>query len=472
MTISPRFERAISRGLASSRLARGALSIVLSACALVASAGAASASDDPASASGKAIFSARLAGAPTVRVATDAHQNVITAGSFEGNLDLEGARLSSEDESDIFVTKHGPDGNLLWAQRIGGAGAQFGMAVAADADGNVIVTGSTRGRPIPGSPMPSTQVFAAKLNAGGQPVWSLSFGPMHTGVGLGAAVSEEGEVTLVGRFSGRARSDAFVLESAPDTQNADAFIIRLTPNGMVRWGRALGGLGEQYAGAVAATPEGGVAVSGFFSGMLDIDGRKHESTGMPSAFVASFDRDGSARFSENLGPTVTDIPRLAADASGDIVVAGTFHSRLDLCSGTLISAGEDDVFAVKLDIHGAPLFAQSFGDVSSQQLGGVAIDGRGEIAVAMSSLGMVDLGAGPIEGRGGYDVAVVKLDPLGAPLWGEVFGDYQDQFASDVAVDGAGNIALVGQFAGSIDLGGGALQSTNGFDGFVAALTR
>jgi hypothetical protein len=468
MNIAPHFERALARGLGSSRLARAALSLVLSGCALIGGAGVANASVDP----GNAIFGARLGGSSTIHVATDLEQNIVIAGSFEGVLEIGGvggARLVSQDESDIFVAKLSSAGKLVWAERVGGAGSQLGLAVATDLDGNIVVTGSTRAPVGQGSQAPSSEIFVAKLDASGQQVFAMSFGHMHTGIGLGAAVSDKGEITLVGRFSGIARFDDFAIKSSPDA-NGDAIVLRLAQNGRVLWGHALGGLGEQYAGAVAAAPNGGVVLSGLFSGTLELDGKQHTSTGTPSAFVVAMDDRGCVRFSRNLGPSLGDIPRLAVDPSGDVVVAGTYQGRLELDAGMLLSAGEDDVFALKLDAYGAPVFLRGFGDAGSQQLGGVAVDAQGGIALAMSSLGNVDLGAGPIEGHGGYDVALVKLDALGAPQWGRTFGDHHDQLAGDVVVDAAGNIVLAGQFAGSIDLGDSALQATAGFDAFLTSL--
>lgn len=470
MNIAPRFVRALARGLGSSRLARAALSLVLSGSALVGGAGVAGASDEIAA--GKPIFSSSLSGSATVHVATDLDQNIIVAGSFEGVLDLGGnTRLVSEDESDIFIAKLSSAGKLLWAERVGGAGTQHGMAVATDLDGNIVVTGSTRAPVVQGFPVPPSEIFAAKVDPTGRQLFTMSFGSMHSGIGLGAAVSEKGEITLVGRFSGIARFDDFAIKSAPDAPKGDAFVFRLAPNGRVLWGHALGGLGEQYAGSIAATPGGGVVLSGLFSGTLEVDGKQHVSTGAPSAFVVAFNDAGIVRFSKNLGPSLGDIPRVVADPTGDVLIAGTFRGRLDLDAGTLVSAGEDDVFALKLDAYGEPVFLQGFGDAGSQQLGGAAIDAFGEVALAMSSFGNVDLGAGSLEGHGGYDVALVKLDVLGAPLLGVTFGDHRDQFASDVVIDAAGNIVLAGQVAGSIDFGDGALEATGGFDAFLTSLT-
>ncbi|HZF53429.1 MAG TPA: hypothetical protein VE093_32490, partial [Polyangiaceae bacterium] len=56
----------------------------------------------------------------------------------------------------------------------------------------------------------------------------------------------------------------------------------------------------------------------------------------------------------------------------------------------------------------------------------------------------------------------------GETQWSKRGGDGDEQGATDVAVDAAGNVILVGGFAGTITLGGGALTSAGSRDIFVA----
>lgn len=474
MSIAPRFARAIARGLGSPRLARAALSLVLAGCALVSGAGAASASNNAAAAPhGEHIFSARFDGSSTIRVAADSQSNLFIAGTFEGFLTLGGVRLMSEGASDIFVAKLDVEGRVLWATRVGGAGAQYGLAVAADADGNVIVAGSSQTPTKNGfSLVPvGSRVFAAKLSPDGQPLFTTDLGSAHSGIGLGVAASEDGDVTITGRFNGVLELDNDVLKSSQDAPNGDAFVLRLTPSGKTRWARVFGGLNDQYGSSVVASSKGGVVVSGMFVGDLDLDGKLLSSPGKPSAFVTALDATGAVSWSVSLGSTLTDLPRLAGGPSGDVVIAGTFEDHLEFAGTSLSAAGSDDVFAIRVTAEGHALFVQRFGDIHSQQLGGVAADAKGGVALAVSSIGDTDFGAGPLACGGGYDVAVVKLSDLGEAEWSRGFGDEQDQFASDVAIDASGNILLAGQFTGDLDLGGPQLTSATGFDLFVGALT-
>jgi hypothetical protein len=53
-------------------------------------------------------------------------------------------------------------------------------------------------------------------------------------------------------------------------------------------------------------------------------------------------------------------------------------------------------------------------------------------------------------------------------LWSQRFGDASDQLARGVAVNGSGNIVVTGAFTGTVDFGGGTLESAGYFDIFVA----
>jgi len=74
-------------------------------------------------------------------VAADASDNVIVTGVFSGSADFGGDHLVSAGFSDIFVSKYDASGVHQWSQRFGDKISDLGEAIAADASGNVIVTG-------------------------------------------------------------------------------------------------------------------------------------------------------------------------------------------------------------------------------------------------------------------------------------------------------------------------------------------
>jgi len=110
-------------------------------------------------------------------------------GSAGGALFPAGSTLSSDFSltyggQDAYIAKLGPDGELIWAFRIGGANEDGINSVELDSAGNILVTGMSRSNtvqfagttpPDAGSLLSSTgavKVFLAKYNPDGALQWA------------------------------------------------------------------------------------------------------------------------------------------------------------------------------------------------------------------------------------------------------------------------------------------------------------
>jgi hypothetical protein len=111
---------------------------------------------------------------------------------------------------------------------------------------------------------------------------------------------------------------------------------------------------------------------------------------------------------------------------------------------------------------------------------GMAVDAEGNVYVAGGFHGAIELDGITLEAaeRSGdaqsSDVFLLSLAPGGSVRWARRFGDAGSDAALDLALDGAGNVYVVGTYQGRVDFGGGPLASTPGFDcasthGFVAS---
>lgn len=94
----------------------------------------------------------------------------------------------------------------------------------------------------------------------------------------------------------------------------------------------------------------------------------------------------------------------------------------------------------------------------------VAVDGSGNVIVVGSfSAGDASLGGSALSWAGGTgdDVFVAKYDGNGGHLWSQRYGDNSNESALAVALDGSGNIWMTGQFRNSINFGGSTLSATD-----------
>jgi hypothetical protein len=400
-------------------------------------------------------------------IAVDGAGNVVIVGEGSGSVDFGGGPV---DPSGLYVAKLDPDGNHLWSKGFTGVGAC--RAVAVDSANNVLITGSFSGSiDFGGSALlqsaPGYSMFAAKLDANGAHVWSKVFG--GTAYGESVAVDGAGNVLLSGWFSAAVDFGGGPLVSAGDF---DFFLAKLDSSGHHVWSKRFGDGGSQSLIKVAVDSAGDVFASGGFAGAVDFGDGLLTSTGSSDMFVAKFTASGNHLWSTRWGGVgaFMGAGELAVDGSGSVLVTGFLAGTVDTGNGTLMGMGmlSQGVFAAKLDAGGKHLWSKSFGPTAAENHYGVAVDGSGNVHLTGDVIGVADFGNGPINGAGGEDALVVKLDPAGGYVWARTFGDVQDQAGNGIALDAAGNVLVVGTFRSSANFGSGSLTSAGERDIFVA----
>jgi hypothetical protein len=163
---------------------------------------------------------------------------------------------------------------------------------------------------------------------------------------------------------------------------------------------------------------------------------------------------------------------VAVDTTGNLLVAGTFSGAIPLPGTTLTAMGTGDLFILKLDPAGKPLWGKSFGAPNTSFFpSAAAVDGAGEVVIYGSVSGPVSFG-GPAVGPGLF---VTKLSSDGQEtMWSKGFTSslgVNGASGQALAVTAQGDVVIGGHFDGNIDFGKGVLQSTNGFgNGFIAKL--
>lgn len=161
---------------------------------------------------------------------------------------------------------------------------------------------------------------------------------------------------------------------------------------------------------------------------------------------------------------------IATDASGNIFVAGSFAGSIDLGGGELIGAGDWDMFVAKFDANGYHLWSHAYGGTSADNPVAVAIDPSGDVFVLGTFMRTVDFGGGPMTTSDGVrpDVFVVKYGgATGAYIWGKRFGGDDFDTAGGIYVDDMGRSVIVGGFTGTTDFGGGSVTSSGIYDIFI-----
>ena len=275
------------------------------------------------------------------------------------------------------------------------------------------------------------------------------------------AADAAGNVTLAGGFDGSLDLGNGQIFTAPDTDEIDAFVIQLGPDGAHRWSRHFGGLGRQAIAALDVDASGNVVVAGSFTDQIDYGTGVQTAQGSADMVVLKLGGDGSLIWGRVFGGATDELATaVALDPAGQVVIGGNFSGSVSLGGNLLTSAGGSDVLVMKLAASGSPvIYAKGFGGVSYEYLRGVDADAAGSAFVTGTFNDTIDFGTGPLTTAGQEDIFLAKLDSGGNVAFSQRFGDALNDEEPDVAVSGPGDILLTGYFQGIVSFGGDPLPS-------------
>ena len=110
------------------------------------------------------------------------------------------------------------------------------------------------------------------------------------------ALDSAGNIFVCGFFSD---SSAFETIRLQPKGMHDLFVAKYDPQGNLIWVKQMGGDNPLYksdfAQKLVVTPEGICYVTGYFSGTLEIDDYRLESSGMLNIFILALDTKGNIR---------------------------------------------------------------------------------------------------------------------------------------------------------------------------------
>ncbi|NUQ23123.1 MAG: SBBP repeat-containing protein [Saprospiraceae bacterium] len=213
----------------------------------------------------------------------DPSGNIYATGYFSVPVDFDpGAAvftLTPVGIEDVFICKLDNAGNFIYALQIAGPQGEEARAIAADAAGNINITGHFVGTMdcdpgagvfnlIASNPSP----FIAKYNPSGSLIWAKSYNSTNTSFGHSIVLDAQGNILTTGRFSGSIDFDPGVgIYNITAIGILDGFIAKLGPNGDFMWAKALHSTQAALGNAIALDGQNNVYTAGNFRGTTDFD---------------------------------------------------------------------------------------------------------------------------------------------------------------------------------------------------------
>lgn len=357
----------------------------------------------------------------------DAGGNVLVGGRMgDGeNITVDGTLLTSKGLHDIFLAKlAGTSGQALWARSAGGVGYDGGFDLAADATGNVVISGYFNNQAsfdtnVTRTGDQETVVIAKYTGANGGLEWVSTFGDTSgqfvspgADIGHGIAVDGSGDVIATGYFQNTVTFGTDTLASKGDR---DVYVVKLDgTSGGVEWARGYGGSGSERAWRVATGGnDGRVGVVGRFSGDAIIGDKTFSAIGSSDVFVLVLGADGTPIWSRQLDGDTGEYYGygVAIDKAGRLILAGRFQSGTDFGGGDVTAVGGTDLFAARYLADGGFDFAVTFGGSGTDSALAAATDDAGNILVGGYFSGTVNFDLDSLTSTASLDGVAVLLTP-------------------------------------------------------------
>jgi len=236
---------------------------------------------------------------------------VVVTGLFTGTMTLGGRVLDSAGDKDAWVAKVTAGGAVTWATSAGGAGVDWGMGIAARADGSSVVTGFFSSAPARfGSTALETaggnDIFVARVTHMGRFAWAIRGGGSGTDRGQAVATQADGSATATGYYSG---SNATIGSTPlPAAQGSNVLTARVRPGGTVAWATGSGGAGTNRGTGVASASDASSTVVGFFSQGIAFGTVALAGTSGTNPFIANYRTPCAGNFVQPVARRITHNP--------------------------------------------------------------------------------------------------------------------------------------------------------------------
>jgi len=340
---------------------------------------------------------------------TGTDESVALYADNNGNSYVTGFSYDDNSDYDYATLKYSSSGEPLWAVRYDGGnnGKDKPVSVSADINGNVYVTGSSRGA------SGNNDILTIKYNSAGTYQWEARYNGASNGddQATGLAVDASGNSYVTGYSDGSGTGKDYVT-------------LKYSVSGVQQWASRFNGPANSndYSKAVFIDHSGNSFVTGnaAVSGSSpDIYTVKYNSSGVQQ-WVAAFNGNGNDS---------DDVNCITTDYLGNIIIGGKSKS----------AASDFDFVTVKYNSSGTQQWAK--------YLSGNSSNSRDEIISIASDLNNNILAGGNAKYQSsGYDYVTVKYNSSGDLLWNSNHGGTSgtDDLMSYLSIDLAGNAYVTG----------------------------
>ncbi|MBI3141725.1 MAG: PKD domain-containing protein [Bacteroidetes bacterium] len=410
--------------------------------------------------------------ATTVDFTVDPMGNNYFVGNFTGSVDIGTYTLSASNQ-DVYVAMVGDTGKVEWAIKLGGTNAEQAYRIAIDDSQNVYVTGSFLGAYNDGrktfSNGGSYDGFLTKINAVGQVQWTVVATGTNIQIGKGVATDKSGYVYWFGDYLGS--SDVAGTSISAAGSSYDVYLAKLNLDGKpIRVG-AYGGNSLDQAFQLSVHKKWVYVTGTFTSSNFKIGSKTISTSGSYDVYLARLDTALSLSWlMKGGGSSIDGVGALHASKDGSVLITG-FYLQAFAMGGKSISGGWYDCYAARVEANGSVSYIQNMTSSGfSQNINptGIYGDAKGNMYVGGRFTSSMKVSTTTYTPKGGYDAFVLMFNKNGAFGWWNQGGGNNNDMAVGLGMDSLGYYYLGGYYSSSTKFGNHSLSGSGSTNNFAA----
>jgi hypothetical protein len=249
--------------------------------------------------------------------------------------------------SDIWVVKLSPGGGIQWQKVLGGAGFDSGRSIQQTTDGSYVLAGNTDSDNTGnvGSNHGGSDIWVVKLNTAGDIQWQQVLGGRDREESFSIHRTTGGGSILIGTTDSDNTGDVGSNHGA-----SDVWVVRLNPAGAIQWQKLLGGEGFESGRSIDQTKDDGSLLTG--STDSDNTGDVGTNPGGSAIWVVKLNPAGDLQWEKVLGGNGFESGRSIEQTTDDgSILAGNTGS--DNTGDVGSNPGGSALWVVKLNAGGA-----------------------------------------------------------------------------------------------------------------------
>jgi hypothetical protein len=307
----------------------------------------------------------------------------------------------------------------------------------------------------------------------GNVLWAKSAGNTGNDKGYGVVCDSSGNVYITGYYISSITFDGTTLTNSG---YEDIYVVKYDNSGNVIWAKKAGGNNDDRVLSIATDNSNNVYITGYYySTIFNLGTLTINNSGLNDVFVAKIDAFGNPVWLNNFGSTQGECGQgITSDSNGNVYVTGFTNSLIiNVGSDSLVNSGTTDLFLVKYDSLGNPIWIRSAQGTGYDYGMSAVCDQNGNIyftghnTSAALTFGTITLNNGPVNGT--TRMFIAKYDAAGNVIWAHG-GNSGSSSGYNVSIDNLGNVYLAGAHNANITFGTTTLSSLGNYDMFIAKI--